>query len=205
MKTMFVEAKLKNVEFNLDKKEILKLPKKLILVYSIQYNDLALSVKGQLKSNNITVSEFQQVLGCSQLKKSKLPVLLIGSGRFHAVNLYLQFDEIYLLEGKKIIKISKQEIEEIRVKRKVALMNFLKADKIGILVSTKPGQENMKKAEDLKKKLKEKGKEVYVFVCNNIDINQFENFKVQSWINTACFGLANDNSKIINFNELPKL
>ena len=84
-------------------------------------------------------------------------------------------------------------------------MNFLKADKIGILVSTKPGQENLKKAEMLKKKLNKKGKEVYVFVCDDIDVNQFENFNIQSWVNTACPGLAKDNSKIINYDGLPDL
>jgi len=205
MKIMFIESKLKNIDFNLDKKEISKLPKKICLFYSIQYRDLASSIKAQLLKAKVTVSKFEQVLGCSKFNtnKDKLPILLIGSGRFHAINLYSQFDEIYLLESKKIVKISKKEIEEVRARRRGALINFLSADRIGILVSTKPGQENMTQAEELKKKLKKKGKQVYVFVSNNIDMNQFENFNIQSWINTACSGLANDSSKIINFNELP--
>ena len=55
------------------------------------------------------------------------------------------------------------------------------------------------------KKLRKKGKEVYVFICDEVDVNQFENFNIQSWINTACSGLANDNPQVININELPKL
>jgi len=204
MKVLYIESKLKGTEFELDSKEIKKLPKKLFLAYSIQYQDLAKSVKEQLVSNNITVSKFQQVLGCSKVN-TKLPLLLVGSGRFHAINLYLQAPAVYLLEGKKIVRISKEEVERVRVMKKVGLMKFLNADKVGILVSTKPGQENLKGAIELKKKLEKKDKEAYVFICDDIDVNQFENFDVQSWVNTACSGLANDDSQVININDLPKL
>ena len=81
-------------------------------------------------------------------------------------------------------------------------MKFLKAETIGILVSTKPGQENLKKAEKLKNKLEKQGKSPYIFITNNIDITQFENFNIQSWVNTACAGLAMDNPDIININEI---
>lgn len=204
MKVLYVESKLRGTEFRLNVKDIKKLPKKLFLAYSIQYRDLALSVKKQLGSNNITVSKFQQVLGCSKIN-TKLPILLVGSGRFHAINLYLQAPAVYLLEGKKIVKISKEEVERVKIRKRAALMKFLNADKIGILVSTKPGQENLKGAVGLKERLEKKGKEVYVFVCESVDVNQFENFDVQSWVNTACSGLANDNPQVINLDELPKL
>lgn len=204
MRVLYVESKLKGTEFKLNAKEISKLPKKIFLAYSIQYKDLGLSVKKQLVSNNITVSKFQQVLGCSKVN-TNLPILLVGSGRFHAINLYLQAPAVYLLEGEEIIKISRAEVERVWARKKTALMKFLNADKIGILVSTKPGQENLKKAIELEKKLKKKGKKVYVFICDSVDVNQFENFDVQSWVNTACSGLANDNPQVIDINELPKL
>ncbi len=63
-------------------------------------------------------------------------------------------------------------------------MKFLNAEKVGILISTKPGQENLKRAIELKKRLKDK--KFYLFLCNEIDARQFENFDIQAWINTGC-------------------
>ena len=108
MKVLYIESKLKGTGFELSKKEISKLPKKLFLAYSIQYKDLAQGIKKQLSGYNITVSGFRQVLGCSKIK-SDVPVFLVGSGRFHAVNLYLQVPDVYLLEGSKIVKVSKSD------------------------------------------------------------------------------------------------
>jgi len=205
MKLLYIKAKQKNLPDNLLKSEIKKLPKKLFIAYSIQYKDFALNIKKQLEKNKIKISKFQQVLGCSNINnKEKLPVLLIGSGEFHAINLYLQSPAIYIVENNKIRKIPDEEVNKIKAYKKTAILKFLSAKKIGILVSTKPGQENLKIAEKLKQKLS-KNKNVFIFLSNTIDINQFENFNIDCWLNTACSGLAFDNPNIINYNEIQKL
>jgi len=202
MKVLYIESKQKNLDIELSKTEIKKLPKKIFLAYSIQYKDLAKQIKKQLENNKIKINKFQQVLGCSKVN-TKIPILLIGTGRFHAINLYLQAPTIFFLEGSKILQIPSKDIEKLKAKKRTALMKFLKADNIGILVTTKPGQEQLKQAEKLKQKLIKQGKQAYIFISNNIDISQFENFNIQSWVNTACPGLANDNPEIINLNEIP--
>ena len=206
-KTLFIQAKQKNLNITLSKAELKKLPKKILLLYSIQYKPLAESIKTQLQKSKIKIQKFQQVLGCSKISNpNKLPILLISTGRFHAQNLYLQAPIIYILENNKIIQIPQSEISEIKTKRKTALLKFLSADKLGILVSTKPGQENLKNALKIKQKIEKKPnnqKKVYLFISNNIGINQFENFNIDSWINTACPGLIVDNPCIINYDELP--
>ena len=74
--------------------------------------------------------------------------------------------------------------------------------KIGIIVSIKPGQEAMKRALALKNKLK--NKDSYIFLCNDINTREFENFPaIQSWVNTACPRLDFDSS-IINIADLEK-
>lgn len=201
MKVLFIESKIKNLNRDLDKSEISKLPKKLLLAYSIQYKDLALLVKKQLELNNFKITNFQQVLGCSKIQ-TKEPILLIGQGRFHALNLYLQAPEVFVLENNKITKIPEEEIEKAKSKKKAALLKFLSANNIGILISTKPGQENLNLAIKIKEKLEKKSKQVFLFMSNNIDISQFENFPIDSWVNTACSGLANDNPKIINYQDI---
>jgi diphthamide biosynthesis enzyme Dph1/Dph2-like protein len=203
MKILYIASKQKNLSFALSKQEILKLPKTLFLAYSVQYKDLANRVKAVLESSRITIEKFQQVLGCSTIKTSS-PILLVGTGRFHALNLYLQAPAIYVLENNRIIQIPKKEIDELRAKRRTALMKFLKSENIGILVTTKPGQENLTQAIKLKERLEKQGKQTSIFLSNNIDITQFENFHIGSWVNTACSGLAMDNSDIINISELPK-
>ena len=206
MKILFIESKQKNLPDKITYSKIKKLPKKLFLAYSIQYKDLATRVKEQLIKNKIKVEKFQQVLGCSNISnKNKLPVLLIGSGEFHAINLYLQSSGVYILENNKIRKIPDIDIKKIKAHKKAALLKFLAADNIGILVSTKPGQENLKKATSLKQKLEKKNKKAYIFLANNIDITQFENFQIDSWVNTACPGLSFDNPNIIPYSELPAL
>ena len=200
---LFIGAKLKNPDIQLSKSEISKLPKKLFLAYSIQFKPIIPKIKQELEKNKIKIEKTQQVLGCSRIN-TKYPLLLIGQGRFHATNLYLQASEVYVLEYDKITKIPKQDIEKLKKKRRAALLKFLHADKIGILVTTKPGQENLNQAIILRKKLEKQGKEAYIFLANNIDINQFENFQIGSWINTACSGITMDNPDIINVNELPK-
>jgi diphthamide biosynthesis enzyme Dph1/Dph2-like protein len=203
MKLLYIESKQKNLTIKTSKAELKKLPKKLFLAYSIQYKDLAILYRKELEKNKIKVETFQQVLGCSKVN-TKLPILLIGTGRFHAQNLYLQTPILYVLENNKIIRIPQTEIDKLKAKKRTALIKYLKADNIGILVTTKPGQENLNKAIKLKQKLEKNKKKPYIFISNNIDISQFENFSIDSWINTACSGLAMDNPNIINIDDLPK-
>ncbi len=195
MNVLFVEARKKQ-ESDLSGLNLEILPNKILLAYSAQYKGLAERIKEKLGKR---VTEFKQVLGCSQLK-SNYPILLVSSGEFHAINLALQGNTVYILEDK-IRKLDEKEIEKIRNRRKAALSRFLAADKIGILVSLKPGQENLKKARDLKKKLEKKGKRVSMFLGDNINIGELENYNIESWINTACQALSYD-SKILNESEL---
>jgi diphthamide biosynthesis enzyme Dph1/Dph2-like protein len=201
VKVLYIESKLKNQDFILAEQEIKKLPKNIFLAYSLQYRSVAEKIKKQLLASNIKITKFQQVLGCSKIK-TDIPVLLIGAGRFHATNLFLQAPKVYLLEASTIIEIPYKDIELLKIRLKTSLIKFLNASNIGILVSTKPGQENLDKAIDLRQKLKKKGKSAYIFMSSNIDPTQFENFNIDSWVNTACSGLSMDNPEIINYDEL---
>ncbi len=211
MKILFIKAQNKiqnknseNIEIS--KNELKNLPKEIFLVYSIQYKGLAEQIKEQLESIKTKVTGFSQVLGCSKLRtKNKEPILLVGSGRFHALNLAVQGNIVYVLEGNTINKLPDKEIEKIKIKRKTALLKFLSSKNIGILVSTKPGQQNIKQALILKQKLEKKGKKAHIFIDNNINLNEFENFPdIEFWVNTSCPGiiLDSENSNILNSNEI---
>ena len=85
----------------------------------------------------------------------------------------------------------------LKKKRKASYLNYLNADKIGVLVSLKPGQQKLSIAISLLNKLK--NKKSYIFLCNNINTSEFENFGIDAWINTACPRMDFDNPKIINY------
>ncbi len=205
---IYIEAGKNNFEpLNALNKEALKtLPKTLLIAYSIQFKPLAEQIAGFLKSISYYITDIRQVLGCTKLspEDKKNPILLICSGRFHALNLAMQTEKpVYIYNSGKISIISSKDIGNMKAKKQAALSKFLFADKIGILVSTKPGQNRLKEAEQLKSRLKSQGKQVYLFISNEINLSEIENFKVDSWINTACPGLALDRSNILNIDDLP--
>ncbi|MBA7494840.1 hypothetical protein ES702_05417 [subsurface metagenome] len=197
--TLFIPAKYKS-KVNKSKIKSLskKLPKNIAIAYSIQYKDIAFEIK-ELLSNNIT--RITQVLGCSKpkLPKNTQAMLLIGSGRFHALSLAQETKlPIYILENNKLTKISKQELELFERRQRASYVKFLNSEKIGILVSTKPGQQNLKKALNFKKKCKN---QAYLFISNDINANEFENFTLDCWVNTACPRLDMDSS-VINIDKI---
>jgi len=208
MKTIFIPAKSK---IPIDKSKILqlskKLPKNLAITYSVQYENQAREIK-QILSKNHKISKFTQVLGCSQPLGCSRPkiksnaILLISDGRFHAVSLAQETKlPIYICTNNKLEKISEKEIKELEQKQKASYVKFLNAKKVGILVSTKPGQQNLEQAIDIKNKLSKK--EFYLFICNNINTAEFENFpEIQSWINTACPRMDMNDPRIVNIEKL---
>ena len=188
MKTLFIPAKSKSKVNKLKLLEISKkLPEDIAIVYSIQYKDIADEIKNIL-SNKHKITKFAQVLGCFKLliPKQTNAILLIADGKFHAVSLGLETKlPIYILNNNSFNQISKKEIETLEKKQKAAYIKYLNSKKIGILISTKPGQENLERAIKFRNRVKEK--KSYLFLGDNIDLNEFENFpQIQSWVNTAC-------------------
>jgi len=201
MKTLFIPAK---VRLELDEKKVssLKLPKNIAIAYSVQYKETASEIR-KILSKNHNITSFIQILGCSSPKfpKQTGAILLISSGKFHGISLALETNlPIYIWEENKLTKISDEEIELLRKKKKAAYLNFLNSKRVGILISTKPGQENLKKAMAIKNNLKNKNS--YLFISNESNTNEFENFsEIKSWVNTACPRL-DFNYSVINIKDL---
>lgn len=203
MKTLFIPAKAK---LKIDKSKIIssskKLPEKIAIVYSIQYIDSALEIKNILSKNHEIVL-FVQVLGCTipKFSKNTKGILLVGSGKFHAISLAHETKlPIYIVEDNSINQISKEEIEIFKKRKKASYLKYLNTEEVGILVSTKPGQENLKKAVKFKKK--QKNKKSYLFISDTINTNEFENFGLTSWINTACPRLDMNGEGIVNLGDV---
>jgi len=213
MKTIFIEAKRKFSEVNPD---CSMLPKRIGLLSTVQFLPLVSEVEKELKKRGIKVFKSKtlvhetQILGCdvSSAEKIKYKVdafLLLSSGKWHALMLSELGKPVFMCNGNRTEKLSDEGIKKFNSKKKVALMKFLSEEKIGILVSTKPGQYKMDEALKLKEKIEKKGKKAFLFIANTFNLGEIENFGLKIYVNTACPGLFFDSSNIINSGDLDKI
>ena len=211
MKLIFIEARYKK-KVTIDK-YITKLPSKIGLITTVQFIGQIKEVKSQLeksgkkvflgKGNHTVYSG--QVLGCDVQSAISIinkidAFLYIGSGLFHPIAISLKTKkDIFTFNPltEKFDKVDIKKAERINKRKKGALIKFLSSKEIGVIVTTKPGQNQLKKAFELKKKFKDKN--FYFLIFDTIDFNQLENFPfVECFINTACPRIALDDSINVN-------
>ncbi|MDD5253766.1 MAG: diphthamide synthesis protein [Candidatus Nanoarchaeia archaeon] len=200
MKKLFIESKS-----NEDISEVLKKVKisgRIGLASSIQFLNKLPEAKKYLKKSVIA----GQVLGCnaSLCKKIKNKVdcfLYIGSGEFHPIRIAVETNKpIYIANPitNEFSKLDASVVEtNIRMKR-AKLSRFYSAEKIGVIFSLKPGQNKLNELHKILNRIK---KESYIFIADNINPGEFENFQdIELWINTACPRI--EDKKIINLEDL---
>ncbi len=216
MKTLFIEAK-SDAEIIPNKEDIDSLPDTIGIITTVQHAHKIDSLIEFLKENNKSYVINQgkqksgQILGCdvsnAESIKDKVDCFLyIGSGKFHPIYAALKTDkDVYCFNplNKQFFQIDKDEIEKIKKKIKGAKIKFLSSTEIGVLISTKPGQYNLKKAKKLKEKYKDKN--FYFFIFDTLRKEELENFNfVECFVNTACPRIKEDDlgKTIINFEDL---
>ncbi|MBI2208065.1 diphthamide synthesis protein [Candidatus Woesearchaeota archaeon] len=219
MKAIFIPTQYTGkVEF--DKIKLDKLPKKLGIVTTAQFQNKTKEIIQYLKNNNkeIFIDKIKQknegqLLGCDQGAALKVQgkadaFLYIGSGDFHPLGVAMSTNkEVYLFNPVTGIfsKFGKNEIEKYKKQKKVNYIKFLSAENIGIMVSIKPGQYSYKKAVEIRDKLEKRGKNAFIFVFDTLDAAEMQNFPfIDFWVNTACPRIADDKDKknVIDMNEL---
>lgn len=209
MKTMFIEAKKKFNAVNLD----FGFHGDLGLLSTVQFLPIVNDVKKQLLKKGAkvftskTLAHEAQILGCNISSAEKIndkvdAFLLLSSGKWHALMLSKLGKPVFIFNGISTEKLSDEDIKRFNLRRKSALMRFLSEDKIGILVSTKPGQHHLKEAMSLKKELEKKGKKAFLFIADTFNLSEIENFGLKIYVNTACPGMMFDSPSIINITDL---
>lgn len=211
MKTIFIETKYSG-EIDFSKINAEKLPEKIGLAATVQFVDYLTEAKKYLetKGKKIFIGKGKQkypgqVLGCEQSSALELSnkvnaYLYIGDGRFHPVGIALKTKkDVFTFNpfSNEFKKIERKEIEIIERKRQGQLAKFYSSKEIGVIISTKPGQNRLEQAKKLAKKFPDKN--FYYILFDNVDYSQLENFNfIQSWINTACPRIEEDMVKIVN-------
>lgn len=182
-----------------------QLPDKIGLVSTIQFSDFLKDVKKKLEKagKKVFVEGDGAILGCNASKalaiQDKIQAFLyIGSGKFHLIQMALS-----LKERKKVFtfnpltdgfsELSWEDVEKFKTRKGVSKVKFLSADNVGLLVSTKWGQEHLDQALKLKARTEKKNKKIYIFLFDEFREEQIENWpEIKSWVNTACPGIGLD-------------
>jgi len=185
--------------------------KKVGLFASVNFLNLD-NVKKQLKERNCEVITTKakrthkegQILGCDAYHDSyENPIieqadelLYIGDGMFHPKALLLAGAQHVLIwdpVNEEVKEITQKDVEKQKKRKKANLMKYHQANTVGILVTTKPGQQYYKAGLQLKKTLEEEGKKAYVFIDDTFDFSTIENYPfIDAWVNTACPRIGTD-------------
>jgi len=220
VKRLLIEASYEGeVKLNDDALGVLSKYKSVAVFSSVQFLNLD-EVKRQIADKGIQVLTTKakraavegQILGCDcypdSFEDKKIfdmveVILYIGDGMFHPKALLLaqqdlpyKKDVIVFNPISNFVRVMNQkDIEKQKNKYQSNLVSYAGAKTIGILVSTKNGQQFLNLALKLKKK---PGKKFYVFVADNFDFLDMENFNfINVWVNTGCPRIGTDD--IINF------
>ena len=189
IKTIFVPAHIENLNIEKSLKKLNIKNKKIGLVSSIQYLDYLDKAKTYLEKQGNKVFIGGQILGCNVAKAIKIKdkvdlFIFIGSGEFHSLELIDKTKKDTIFVNPYTEKVSKFDNKDLKRKRKGKLSKYFMSKKIGILVSTKPGQETLSLALKFAKSCK---KEAYIFIGNDINMDGLEDFNdIEMWVNTAC-------------------
>ena len=229
MKMFFIETKAKiNVNSEFTAELASRLPERLCLAASVQFSHQLPQLQQFLEQHGKKVTLLKarhskhigQILGCGYSKMefdtaTTDAFLYIGDGLFHPEALLLGSDkDVYCFDPftKEFTKLGREWAERIRNKEKGALLTFLSSERIGVVITVKPGQlgvqVTLKEIFALPQKFPDK--KFHYMVCDTIDFTQLRNFPfVQCFINTACNRMVDDYDKfpkpVINIEEVLKL
>ena len=189
------------------------LPEKIAVCYSVNYRKAGKHAISQLESQGKKAIDAGAVLGCwapgvSAAAKEADAVLFVGSGNFHALAYHLMsFPDIPLyvadMERGLVRKVDTSEWER---KRYARLFNVSRAEKIGIIVSTKKGQMEFELARRIKERLEKAGKKAYILVLNHISAEKLSHLGLDGFVNTACPRVLDDGyMNMINAGEVGEM
>jgi len=214
-----------------------KLPDRLMLFSSVQFLQQLPDIEKQLenkgkqilmvKSKNFLfdgmISEKGQLLGCNaETFDAKNhgdefdAFLYIGDGIFHPQALLVNNrKDIYCYDPKinKLNVLKKELYDNIQKRTRGRILKFLTSKNIGIIVTTKRGQNSSKRAESLKEKISKKwpDKKVFMLLCSELNFSELENFNfVDIFVNSACSRIGHDDTirspkPIINIDDVEGL
>ncbi len=180
---------------------------KIGICYVIQNKKQAEQLYDYLK-NKKNVFMAGQVLGCNydNVEKAEADAFVfVGTGRFHPIGIKRKTGKPVFVAYPPVF----EQVEERGYESRKAkfLLDFDESKNIGLLVSTKKGQFNLKRALELKEKLKNMGKSPIIFLFDTLIPEDLVNFsEIDFWVNFACPRITDDyesfSRPILNWDEI---
>jgi 2-(3-amino-3-carboxypropyl)histidine synthase len=191
-----------------------KLPKRVVLFTTIQYHNQMMSWKRALEQAGKEVFTFRpkhsavegQLLGCGveRWDVDADAFLFVGDGLFHPKALVIKNDlpvHCYDPKTEKHHLLSDKEIETAKRKQAAALKRFYMSKRVGVLVTTKYGQQRVEMALQLQQRFPEK--EFTFLLADTLDFSSLEDFPfLECFVNTMCPRIGLDDT---NKTETPVL
>lgn len=221
MKSYFFETK-DDLEIILPDSLIKKLPNKITLFTTVQHIGEVPKITKQLELNKIQINTLKlkhtkypaQILGCSikKVDDDSNAFLYIGDGEFHPKALVLKNEKpviAYNPYTQKIVNYLEKDIGDLIKKKNAGLLKFHTSTNIGVIITTKPGQNRLFRAKKLKELYPDKN--FYLLISDTIDFNGLQDFNyIECFINTACPRIGYDDSikihkPVINLEEIDNL
>ena len=216
MELLFVDAR-SPLHVKLPAAALKQLPKKIGICTTIQHLHRIKEVVKQVPGGVLA----GQVLGCragnvTRLQDKVDAFLYVGTGEFHPIRVALSAPGkdvfVYNPESKKLSKLDPAIIEVYKKRVMGALNRFYHAKTVGLLVTTKIGQNNGVKCPysletkmSLPRKfLARKDKKFYMFAFDTLDHRTLADFPfIDCWVNFACNRIMDDeNNKIVNVQDI---
>ncbi len=218
MPVIYVHA---SIDVNVDKLVESVLPsisvyKVIGLATTVQHTHQVEEMKAKLEAKGVKVMVGKgtgktpldaQILGCSYMTAIQVmdkveAYLYIGGGRFHPTGIVMSTGKPVIVANPyngEVSQITENDLMDV-AKRRVAAVTIAKnANRFGILVSSKPGQNNIEKATELQRKLKEQGKEAVIIYVDEVRSEHVNNYsEPEVLVNTACPRIAIDGIKGID-------
>ena len=164
MKRLFVETRYCG-ELTLSDEVLSKLPQKLVLAMPVQFLDFKDQIIEKLKTAGKEVTLFHgnhdkypgQILGCDIIKVHAGDFdafFYIGDGKFHPTALLYENEKpVYCYNpfNEKIEVLEQDYLKRLQGRKKGQLAKFLTSNVIGLLVTNKPGQNQLHNIGEIKK------------------------------------------------------
>jgi 2-(3-amino-3-carboxypropyl)histidine synthase len=211
--TIYIEARSNNHVSNVVEKAIplLEAWEKIGLVTTIQHihrleeaqRVLVKAGKSVVIGNAGRLKYAGQVTGCDYSNAKTVlhevdSFLFVGGGRFHPLGVALATSKPTFVADpfqKRTYKIS-NEVDKIRKKRYAAIFHFRKAERIGIIIGLKPGQQSVNQAIELRRILKKSGRQTMLLALTEITPEALMQFpRIDAFINTACPRISLDDTE----------
>ncbi len=181
-----------------------ELPEEFYLFASSQYLNYLEEIKSMLENKGKKVlltklphaAQEGHIVGCS-IKKLDKPAVVISDGLFHGEALLFSnnIGNVFIVNPVSwtLTKIHKEKINKIKKRIEAMKKKYLESKNIGLIVSTKPGQNYMDLVLQVADQLQKKGKNPYIFLTNTLDLNRLIDYCfIDLWINTACPRILDD-------------